>query len=136
MKRMILGFAAFLMAATPVVAQDAPLVSELQTLVPGETGTVVLAYEIASDGRARDCVVERSSGFARLDAASCEMMLRFGRFPSGAPARATRTIRWVTPTARAAAPLPVEQAERPRMSAGSADEWAALNPGWTTDPED
>lgn len=125
---------AAVLIAAPAVAQEAPIVSELQTLVPGETGEVVLAYDVTSDGRARNCIVDKSSGFARLDAASCEMMIRYGRFPAGAPARASRTIRWVTAVARNVAPE--RQPERPRMSAGSASEWASLNPDWTGDSED
>ena len=127
--------AAILLVTAPASAQSGPVVSELHTLVPGETGEVVLGYDVNPDGRAQNCAVEQSSGFPRLDAASCEMMIRYGRFPSGGtPARASRAIRWVTPTAKSA----VSRASAPKstMSAGSASDWASLNPDWGRDGKD
>lgn len=126
-----------LLLAVPAAAEEAGLVSELETLVPGETGSVVLAYDVTASGRAENCTVERSSGFSRLDAASCEMMLRYGRFPlASGDVRASRTIRWVTPTARDREPPSALQAPSPRMSAGTAGDWASLNPGWGRSSDD
>lgn len=132
MKRSYL--AAILLIVAPASAQSDSAVSELQTLVPGETGLVVLGYDVNADGRAENCAVEQSSGFPRLDAASCEMMIRYGRFEGGAPARASRSIRWVTPTAKSPAPRP--SVAKSNMSAGSAADWASLNPDWGREDKD
>lgn len=122
MKRLALVIA---LLAAPAAAEEA----ELETLVPGESGSVLLAYEVAPSGHVENCTVERSSGFARLDAASCRMMVLKTRYtPAAERTRMTRAIRWVDsgrrPRTAAAAPHPFGGGE------GTPDDWAALNPGW------
>ncbi|MFL6861780.1 MAG: TonB family protein [Allosphingosinicella sp.] len=42
----------------------------------GETGTTYMRFTVTRSGRARDCVVTRSSGHRDLDAVTCELILR------------------------------------------------------------
>lgn len=122
MKRLMLAIA---LLAAPAAAEDA----ELETLVPGESGTVLLAYDVAPSGHVENCTVERSSGFARLDAASCRMMALSTRYaPSAERTRMSKAIRWSDngnrPRASSIAPHPFGEGE------GTPDDWAALNPQW------
>ena len=123
MKRLMLMFAAL---AAPALAEDAAY----ETLVPGESGQVRLAYDIAPSGHVENCTVEQSSGFPRLDAASCRMMVLKTRFaPMAERTRATKSIRWVAGEPRprrtaGAQPHPFGEGE------GTPNDWASLNPGW------
>jgi protein TonB len=51
-----------------------------ESLANGEQGAVHYKVKIDSRGRARDCEVTQSSGFRRLDLATCSMLLENGRF--------------------------------------------------------
>lgn len=123
MKRLVLVCA---LIAAPALAEEAVY----ETLVPGETGAVTLGFDVSPSGHVENCVVERSSGFPRLDAASCRMMVRKARYaPSAGRTRETTAIRWVSNAAadRAATtarPHPFGDGE------GMPDDWAALNPEW------
>ncbi|MBW8852721.1 MAG: TonB family protein [Xanthomonadales bacterium] len=46
----------------------------------GISGTVSVRYRVGIDGRARDCIVTRSSGSAALDAHTCALIERRFRF--------------------------------------------------------
>ncbi|MBW8852717.1 MAG: TonB family protein [Xanthomonadales bacterium] len=46
----------------------------------GISGTVSVRYRVGIDGRARDCMVTRSSGSAALDAHTCALIERRFRF--------------------------------------------------------
>jgi TonB family protein len=73
-------------------------------MLKGEQGVVSITYEIAPDGMAESCRILESSGSAALDEASCELIIRRGRFrpardAAGAPIRSKgdRRIRWELP---------------------------------------
>lgn len=46
----------------------------------GQSGQTLLSVIVSTDGRARDCRVERSSGYARIDEQACRVMERYARF--------------------------------------------------------
>lgn len=46
-----------------------------ESLRLGEEGNVGMALEIGTDGKLRSCTVSRTSGYARLDRAACDIML-------------------------------------------------------------
>ena len=50
------------------------------SLANGEQGTVRYKVKIDRRGRARECEVTVSSGFERLDLATCEMLMERARF--------------------------------------------------------
>lgn len=59
-------------------------------LEPGVRGTVVVRYTVAADGSVADCAIDRSSGNATLDAATCKLILERYRYdpardPAGRP---------------------------------------------------
>jgi protein TonB len=43
-------------------------------------GTTYFTVTVGTDGRAKDCVITKSSGSADLDEAACEMIVRRARF--------------------------------------------------------
>jgi periplasmic protein TonB len=45
----------------------------IRAIREGREGTTHIAFTVGTDGRARDCVVTKSSGSVDLDAASCRM---------------------------------------------------------------
>jgi protein TonB len=47
-----------------------------------EEGAVGVTVTVGTDGRARDCVVSRSSGFADLDRAACQQVVEFAHYKS------------------------------------------------------
>jgi protein TonB len=71
-----------------------------------ESGTVRASLTVGPDGRVTNCTVTASSGSAALDAATCNILRRRGRFTpardsSGNPTSdtvAAPPIRWVLPT--------------------------------------
>lgn len=69
-----------------------------------ETGTVAFKLQIDTRGRVSDCAIEKSSGSASLDRATCTIIRRRARYqpardPKGraVPDVATGRIRWVLP---------------------------------------
>jgi len=76
---MIRLFLAALLLATPVLAIDAErlLVENypLESLRLGEEGSVGLSMDIGADGKINGCLVSKTSGYARLDRAACDLML-------------------------------------------------------------
>ena len=130
MRRLMIAVGALLASAAPAFAADD--VAEFETLVPGQSGSVVLAYEVAPAGFVENCTVQRSSGFPQLDDASCKMVVLKTRFaPAAARVRATKTIRWVDGTAK---PQPAKAGVGPHPfgdGEGTPDDWATLNPGWS-----
>ena len=77
-----------------------------ESLSRGEQGTAAFAVDLDEDARIESCVVTKSSGYARLDAATCDLIVLHANF---APAEAeggkrvatTRTgrIAWKLPAA-------------------------------------
>ena len=65
--------------AMPVLATDADQLLKQnyppESLRLGEEGNVGLKLEVNRAGRLRSCAVTKSSGYARLDRASCDVML-------------------------------------------------------------
>src|SRR3546814_1061210 len=60
------------------VAQNADY--PLQALREGRKGTSHFSVTVGTDGRAKDCVITKSSGSADLDAETCRMMtMKIGR---------------------------------------------------------
>src|SRR3546814_6875382 len=60
------------------VAQNADY--PLQALREGREGTSHFSVTVGTDGRAKDCVITKSSGSADLDAETCRMMAMRGRW--------------------------------------------------------
>jgi len=52
------------------------------SLRAGEHGTVGFEVALFKDGRLRSCAVTKSSGFTRLDDATCDMIVRYAQFNS------------------------------------------------------
>ena len=52
-----------------------------QSLELGEQGTVGFTVELDADTRIDSCVVTESSGYVRLDEATCDVIVMFARFP-------------------------------------------------------
>ena len=79
-------------------------------------GVTRMALHIGSDGRERDCGIERTSGHSELDSVSCRLAQQRFRFQpatrNGEPVASTyrMSVRWrlpaATPTAADAAPSP------------------------------
>jgi TonB family protein len=76
----------------------------LESLRNREEGVVVIAFEVNEKGLAENCRVTKSSGFPRLDAASCIEFVNSARFrpetnDAGVPVRSTgqQKIRWQIP---------------------------------------
>ena len=64
-----------------------------ESLANGEQGTVFYHVRIDARGRATDCEVTQSSGYERLDMATCAMLMDRARFTPGhdGSGRATRS---------------------------------------------
>jgi TonB family protein len=76
------------------------------SVAAGEQGLVVVSFGINLEGKAEKCIVLRSSGYPRLDTASCDLII-VGRYEishdqSGKPKRILdrRVIRWILPHVR------------------------------------
>ena len=77
-----------------------------ESLARGEHGAVQFAVDLDEDARIESCVVTRSSGYARLDAATCDLIVLHAKFApaqteDGKRVATTRTgrITWKLPTA-------------------------------------
>lgn len=95
-----------------IVSLPRPLVRPATYIEPGdyppasvrarEEGTVRYVVDVGPDGRATGCTVTRSSGFKRLDAATCPIMLKRGIFFAatdnmggfGQSARLEQELKW------------------------------------------
>ena len=83
----------------------------------GEQGRVFFTISLDRDGRLRSCEVTRSSGFPRLDAETCELMVAHGVFKTvkDENGRLVRkpvhegAINWVLPKDEVAGKAPVAQ---------------------------
>lgn len=83
-----------------VTSNDYPKAS----LAAGEGGIVEVLYDITPGGRLKNCEVYQSSGYDRLDAATCALMEENGRYRPATDGRGRpiasvgiRTIRWQRP---------------------------------------
>ena len=86
--------------ATWVMTNDYPS----RDLREGNQGRVGFMLGIAANGRAESCIVTASSGFAGLDQATCDKVMKRARFEAATDEYGTRvagsysgTIRWVIP---------------------------------------
>lgn len=75
-----------------------------QAIRLGHAGVVGFALAVSAGGRATGCEITRSSGFADLDALTCSLLLRRGRFAPAsdeqglpAPGRYASAVRWQIP---------------------------------------
>ena len=75
-----------------------------ESLALGEQGTVEFAIDLDDHARIDSCLVTRSSGYARLDAATCDMLVVHAKFApvqteDGARVATTRTgrVTWTLP---------------------------------------
>jgi TonB family protein len=94
-----------------------------ESLALGEQGAVEFAVDLDEDARVDSCIVTRSSGYRRLDAATCDLIVEHARFAraraDGQFVATTRTGRvvWRLPeghrqnAARAPAPVNISKAE-------------------------
>lgn len=74
------------------------------SLKAGEQGAVEFQVDVGVDGKATNCVIVKSSGYPRLDKATCDLVTRRARFnpatdKDGAPAKGTfkNKMNWVIP---------------------------------------
>lgn len=78
-------------ARSPVLRNRSGLISEEDypagSLRAEETGTVGISVDVGVNGRATNCRVIRSSGFERLDRATCQLVERRARFDPALDAR-------------------------------------------------
>ena len=88
----------------PVSAQFSDADYPAKALREHKEGTTVISVTVDVTGRAKNCVVTKSSGSDDLDAESCRIFVARGRFTpaknkAGEPIEgsATGTIRWVLP---------------------------------------
>jgi protein TonB len=86
--------------ASLIGPEDYPAAS----LRAGEQGEVKLEITVATDGRVGGCAVLRSSGFARLDRTTCQLLARRARFWPALAADGTPVVgvllhkaRWTLP---------------------------------------
>ena len=118
--------AALISTALAIAPATAASMSEIvqanypqESLARGEQGTVHFAVDLDEDARIESCVVTRSSGYARLDAATCDLIVLHASFApaateDGKRVATTRTgrIAWNLPqpvlTRASLAPAPVE----------------------------
>ena len=77
-----------------------------ESLARGEQGTVSFAVDLDEDARIESCVVTNSSGYARLDSATCDLIVLHANFApavaeTGNRVATTRTgrISWRLPSA-------------------------------------
>lgn len=75
-----------------------------ESLKAGEQGTVAFRLDIDAEGKASNCVVVLSSGYPRLDKATCDVMIRRARFTpatdaTGVPGKGifSSKVKWVIP---------------------------------------
>lgn len=54
-----------------------------ESLARGEQGVVAFQVALGRDGFIQSCVVSRSSGYPRLDRATCDIIVGHARFPNG-----------------------------------------------------
>lgn len=101
---------AFLLAGTPLLAQTSPwpAVREFAGATPVDSpswfkftdypgdlvekdqqGNVIVAFEIGVDGRVKNCTLDTSSGFSRLDAIPCRILEKRARFKPATAADGT-----------------------------------------------
>ena len=74
-----------------------PVVLTVPELAPALIGVkTVIGYEVAQDGRLRDCKIVSSSGSKDLDATECRILTDKARFtpPAGSVPRQTMSIQW------------------------------------------
>ena len=121
--RLLLFSFALLTSAGAVAAGDVSNESIVQQNYPaeslerGEQGTVSFSVALDRDARIESCVVTQSSGYLRLDEATCDLIVKFAKFApaqaDGARVATTRTgkLVWKLPDAyrqkAASAPAPV-----------------------------
>ena len=96
------------------------------SLRAGEHGIVEFEVELFKDGRLRRCAVTKSSGFTRLDEATCDMIVRYARFNSAEAhlnARGMRNgqVRWELPAGLVKA-VPPPAAVQQKISLAAKDE--------------
>jgi protein TonB len=65
---------------TQAEANQAFAVYPKESLANGEQGTVRYRVKIDRRGKARECEVVESSGYARLDSATCQLLMERARF--------------------------------------------------------
>lgn len=76
----------FLFAGQVSAQQETTVDHPTKALREGPGGTMRVAGIVGIDGRAKSCEIVRSSGSPDLDAATCDMMMKQGRWK---PARDT-----------------------------------------------
>jgi TonB family protein len=81
------------------------------SLMRGDEGITIFKLSLGPNGRATDCKVIESSGYAELDSAACRLMVERAKFDmSVVPATNlyptyTNRVRWTIPTIQAPRPL-------------------------------
>lgn len=86
-------------SAASLITQNYPA----ESLARGEQGVVGFAVELDRDANIDSCVVTKSSGYPRLDDATCDLLVRFAHFPpaetAGKRVATTRTgqLEWMLP---------------------------------------
>lgn len=122
---MLLSSATYAQSADPAkamrdAANDAVILKNYPaaSLAAGEQGSVFFLVSMAADGEPTGCEVTRSSGYPRLDEATCRLMLVQAKFAKKQQPGATRSqvmrhegvVNWKIPGAAADAAKPIQVA--------------------------
>ena len=115
---MLFSFAMLLAAAygpAAPAARDRPAILNwlhqsdypAESLAAGEQGEVTAAFDVTETGAVENCKVIRSSGYLRLDDATCPLIVERARYrpaidATGKPMRSAdvRAFRWIAGQAR------------------------------------
>jgi TonB family protein len=123
----LLGAAA---AAAPSAERESRLILENYppgSLKAGEEGTVGFQATLDRDGKLASCVVTRSSGYPRLDKATCDMIVETARFGLSEKRGSKRTpthnyfVEWKLPAGYAKGPPPAPVRDETKTETKLAD---------------
>lgn len=103
-KSAVVPLTAVAIAASPTCAlatANVQMSYPRQALAAGEQGAVAITVTIGTDGRVKNCVVTKSSGFQDLDNGTCDEFIKYAVFrpatdDKGHPKESTwsTTVNW------------------------------------------
>lgn len=100
MKAVPLAFAALSLLSSEGVAQITSNDYPPLALRMNHEGRVAYRLHYGPEGRATDCAVTMSSGFAELDNATCALMMGRTRFALGSSGTRSGSVTWTLPVQR------------------------------------
>ena len=104
MKLQTLALLVLSVFASPATGQGTAALYPSESLKAGEEGTAAFHVDVTPDGRAENCQILQTSGFKRLDDATCAVVTKHARFnpkldDRGRPVRGDYSgkLHWVLP---------------------------------------